>query len=63
MFYYDIRDAIKAQNLLKHKEAPHNRGRLNVRFGQKPTNINNVSIYITLLFISYAHLILKLINS
>ncbi|CAB5209623.1 uncharacterized protein OCT59_017991 [Rhizophagus irregularis] len=42
VFYYDIRDAIKAQNLLKHKEAPHNRGRLNVRFGQKPTNINNL---------------------
>ncbi|GBC05569.1 hypothetical protein RclHR1_00630016 [Rhizophagus clarus] len=41
VFYYDIRDAIKAQNLLKHKEAPHNRGRLNVRFSQKPTNVNN----------------------
>src|SRR5687767_12294636 len=47
VFYYDIRDAIKAQKLLKHKEAPHNKGRLNVRFGQKPTNINNVCIRIS----------------
>ena len=49
VFYYDIRDAIKAQNLLKHKEAPHNKGRLNVRFGQKPININNVC---TCIFVS-----------
>ncbi|CAG8555481.1 11016_t:CDS:2 [Funneliformis caledonium] len=43
VFYYDIRDAIKAQNLLRHKEAPHNGGRLNVKFSQKPTNVNRLA--------------------
>ncbi|CAI2183203.1 16352_t:CDS:2, partial [Funneliformis geosporum] len=43
VFYYDIRDAIKAQNLLRHKEAPHNGGRLDVKFSQKPTNVNRLT--------------------
>ncbi|CAG8610053.1 1411_t:CDS:2, partial [Racocetra fulgida] len=41
VIYYDLRDAVKAHQFLRHQNAPHNQRRLEIQFSSKPCAVQS----------------------
>ncbi|CAG8652675.1 17170_t:CDS:2, partial [Cetraspora pellucida] len=42
VIYYDLRDAVKAHQFLRHQDAPHNQRRLEIQFSSKPCAVQEL---------------------